>query len=429
MSDGDSLRQREAEKPSRWWIFLILSLGLHFVVFHEAEWMRRAMAKWSESLPSWARSALEAPSPLADAPDEKPKPAEEETDVEMNLSFVEVDPLAVTQDAPEKTPLYSTVNSLAGNPEMPEKPSDKPKFDGQQEVMIRTFDNPRPPEMPLLKPDPSPGPLVPEPAAPAVPVTQVLPEVDRSKPVEPLLAPIPIQPKPEPKVEKKPEVKVEPRPVPTPPAELPPKAEVAKAPQEKPQTPEAGPKPGDLAMARPSPRAVVEAPTPTPAQPLPVTPALTVGPTEVAPAEAPRPRRPRTLSQARAQKGILAGEKMKQEGGVSRLSIVPSLDVKASPFGSYDGHMIFAIQQRWYRLLDDNHYALERVGKVVVRFVLNSDGTITQLRRVHTEVGETLGFICEGAIIEPAPYEPWPAEMRKAVGSDTRELTFTFFYN
>ena len=147
------------------------------------------------------------------------------------------------------------------------------------------------------------------------------------------------------------------------------------------------------------------------------------------PAEAPaKPARPRSLAEARANRGILVGETMKQEGGVSRLNIVPSLDVRSSPFGNYDAAMIYIVQQAWFALLDEARFTYERSGKVVLRFKLRADGSITDLKTLESEVGDTLAFLCETAIIKPQPFARWPADMRREVGSDTREITWTFHY-
>jgi hypothetical protein len=143
----------------------------------------------------------------------------------------------------------------------------------------------------------------------------------------------------------------------------------------------------------------------------------------------PKVVRPRTLAEARANKGIVVGEAMKQDGGVSRLSIVPSLDVKASPFGIYDATMIYVISSAWYALLDEARFTFERSGKVTIRFTLHADGTISDLKTLESEVGDTLAFMCETAIIKPQPFDKWPPNMRREVGADTREITFTFHYN
>ncbi|MGB7768266.1 MAG: hypothetical protein WBN22_05360 [Verrucomicrobiia bacterium] len=155
---------------------------------------------------------------------------------------------------------------------------------------------------------------------------------------------------------------------------------------------------------------------------------LTLGnPPEKQPEEQTQPR-PRTLKQALAQQHRLPGLKMKQAGGVHREALVPSLDVKATPFGAYDAAFIQAVTQRWYDLLDSRQFARDRSGKVVLRFHLNYDGRISDMMVVQNTVGDLLGYVCQKAVMDPAPYAQWPADMREMVGLDYREITFTFYY-
>jgi len=137
--------------------------------------------------------------------------------------------------------------------------------------------------------------------------------------------------------------------------------------------------------------------------------------------------KPRTLAQARAQKNMLAGEKVQQDGGAKIRGRV-AFDVKATPFGSYDAAFIAAVQQRWYDLLDTSHFA-QKSGKVVLEFRLMYDGRITDMKMSDNDVGELLGLLCERAVLDPAPYAPWPSDMRRLVGHNYREVTFTFYYN
>ena len=142
--------------------------------------------------------------------------------------------------------------------------------------------------------------------------------------------------------------------------------------------------------------------------------------------------RPRTLREAQArqqQRTGLVGEKMKQEGGVERHAVTSSLDVRATPFGAYDRAIIEAVQNRWYYLLDSGDFARERTGKVVLEFHLNYDGRITDMKVVENTVNELLGLLCQKAILDPAPYDKWPSDMRRMVGADYREVRFTFYYN
>lgn len=166
-----------------------------------------------------------------------------------------------------------------------------------------------------------------------------------------------------------------------------------------------------------------------PQPPAPEQPHVVVDPGELMlakNAETPPATRPQKLSQVKPH--TLPGLKMMQNGGVARVALAPSLDVKASPYGQYDQKFIEAVQQRWYDLLDSQMFALDRTGKVVLRFHLNYDGTISDMTVVENTVGELLGHVCEDAIHDPAPYAPWSDEMRHQIGNTSREITFTFYY-
>jgi outer membrane biosynthesis protein TonB len=196
--------------------------------------------------------------------------------------------------------------------------------------------------------------------------------------------------------------------MPSPPPDKPepaPEPVAANPPQPKPAEPERPQPRGDLALAKPTP-----APEPTPAEP------------------APRPRA-RTLVEARTRQGLMTGEKMRQEGGVRRRALMSSLDVKATPFGAYDAAVIAAIQKRWYDLLDESSFA-PRTGKVAIEFRMHYDGRITDLKIVEVEpgVGELLALYCRRAISDPAPFAPWPSDMRRMIGRDYRDVKFSFFY-
>jgi hypothetical protein len=139
--------------------------------------------------------------------------------------------------------------------------------------------------------------------------------------------------------------------------------------------------------------------------------------------------RPRTIKQAHEQQSHqLPGQQMKQEGGTRRPALVSSLDVKATPFGAYDAAFIEAVTQRWYDLLDSRQFAMDRSGKVTLRFHLNYDGSIADMKVLGNTVGDVLGYVCQKAVTDPAPFAPWPAEMRRMIGENYREITFTFYY-
>ena len=166
--------------------------------------------------------------------------------------------------------------------------------------------------------------------------------------------------------------------------------------------------PGDLTLAKPS---------PTPRK-------------EDGDANEAKPARPRTIREALAQlqDNRLPGEKMRQDGGVSRHNRVASLDTKATPFGAYDAALVEAISQRWFTLLDQREYASDSRGKVVLQFRLHYNGRITDMNVAETTVSEVLGLICKKAVLDPAPFATWPSDMRRTLG-DPRNIQFTFYYN
>ena len=141
--------------------------------------------------------------------------------------------------------------------------------------------------------------------------------------------------------------------------------------------------------------------------------------------------RPRTIKQAlaRQQRDRVPGQKMKQDGGVARHADVSMVDARGTSFGAYDQAFIEAVSQRWYDLLDNIRYDGYQHGKVVLRFHLNYDGRITEMKLSESTVGEMLGLLCQKAVLDPAPFEKWPREMRLAVGRDSRPIQFTFYYN
>ena len=147
-------------------------------------------------------------------------------------------------------------------------------------------------------------------------------------------------------------------------------------------------------------------------------------PSRVAPQEQ---QRPRTLRQALAQMHPLPSEMMKQEGGVRRHAIAPSLDVKVTGFSDYDRRFIEAVTQRWYDLLESQKFTLDRRGKVVLQFHLNYDGSVTDMKIAENTVGDLLGYVCQKAIMDNAPFERWPTNMRLELG-DQCNVQFTFYY-
>jgi hypothetical protein len=141
----------------------------------------------------------------------------------------------------------------------------------------------------------------------------------------------------------------------------------------------------------------------------------------------PTHKRPNTLVEAKMREA-LSGHKMKEDGGVKRHLRLDSLDTRATAFGEYDRQLIEAIQKRWFNILESKEFTRDRAGRVVVEFNLNSDGRITDMRVVENTVDDLLAYVCERAVLEPAPYAVWPMDMRKVLDTDKRDVRFTFYY-
>ena len=141
-----------------------------------------------------------------------------------------------------------------------------------------------------------------------------------------------------------------------------------------------------------------------------------------------KPERPRTLREALAQQpNKLAGQQMQQDGGVRRRNFSSSLDALSTSFGGYDRAVIEAVSQRWYDLLDSQQFASDRTGHVTVTFRLNQDGSVTELKIATNTVGDLLGYVCQAAVEQAAPFGKWPSDMKLKFGT-YREITFTFYY-
>jgi hypothetical protein len=195
-------------------------------------------------------------------------------------------------------------------------------------------------------------------------------------------------------------VPLQPTPTPTPPA--PPAPEPVAEAKAKPAE-----KPGDLTMAKPE-------PDPQPKRD---------------DGQEPKPRA-RTIKEALARRepNRLPSQKSQQEGGVKHRLEIASLDAKATPFGTYDEALVEAISQCWFNLLDQQNYAADYRGKVVLQFRLHQDGRVSDVREAENTAGTVPGVICQAAVDKPNPYPPFPSDMRRTVG-ETRSIQFTFFYN
>lgn len=139
-------------------------------------------------------------------------------------------------------------------------------------------------------------------------------------------------------------------------------------------------------------------------------------------------KRPRRLAEVNRTNPALAGPPQRQQGGVERKASLSSIDVKSTSFGDYDRALVHAIENRWHGLLRKRGFVMDS-GKVVLTFRLHANGRVSNLRVQEYTVNEVLSLICQQAVLDPAPYRPWPSDMRRMIGVDYRDVKFTFYYN
>ena len=362
--------------PSKWFrqfksplgIALLVSLLLHLYVWLMAVLVQAALQNgW---LPRWLEKAVQPvaanilPVLKTNGTNTPVKPPESWQ--EIPLQFVEIDPATTSEDAPEQTPYFSTANTRAANPNPTPSQQSRPRVDGTRQNALKTFDTPRPAE-------------------------KAVPQQAKASPTAPEEA----QQR---------------------------KAQEAREAQTKVEAPSVAP--GETLQAKATPQTTqLEKPSNQPPQP-----AQEAQQAQTEQTATPKRRSPKRLSEVMPIRGSVVGEKMKQEGGVNRMAVESSLDVKSSPLGDYHYRMVIAVQQQWYRLLEERRYALERIGKVVISFDLHSDGTVSGLTTKNSDVGEVLSFLCELSVLQPAPFGRWPPEIRRTIGGDVIPVTFTFNY-
>ena len=161
--------------------------------------------------------------------------------------------------------------------------------------------------------------------------------------------------------------------------------------------PKTAPPPGPgKAAARPVPKA---APAPTPADP-------------------DRPR-------ASIPSGT-AGLLLRNSVGVNRVGAV-AIDARFSQYGDYTQRMLEAIQSSWWSIIERSQFEGVNRGRVTVRFRLHRDGTVTDATILSNEVTRVMSLACKDAVMAPAPYDAWRADMVALYG-ESDIVTINFYY-
>ena len=164
------------------------------------------------------------------------------------------------------------------------------------------------------------------------------------------------------------------------------------------------------------------APVKAPPPPGPGKSAAQPSPTPAPVPVAANPDRPRA-SVPSGTYGLL----LRRPVGVNRAGTI-AVDARFSNYGDYTQRMMEAIQSSWWSIIERSRFESVTRGNVIVRFRLHRDGTVTDAQVLGTEVTRVMTLACKDAVMAPAPYDIWRADMVAMYGeSDT--VTINFIYH
>lgn len=121
-----------------------------------------------------------------------------------------------------------------------------------------------------------------------------------------------------------------------------------------------------------------------------------------------------------------AGLLLRNSVGVNRAGAV-AIDARFSQYGDYTQRMLEAIQSSWWSIIERSQFEGVNRGRVTVRFRLHRDGTVTDATILSNEVTRVMSLACKDAVMAPAPYDAWRADMVALYG-ESDIVTINFYY-
>jgi outer membrane biosynthesis protein TonB len=121
-----------------------------------------------------------------------------------------------------------------------------------------------------------------------------------------------------------------------------------------------------------------------------------------------------------------AGLLLRNSVGVNRAGAV-AIDARFSQYGDYTQRMLEAIQSSWWSIIERSQFEGVQRGRVTVRFRLHRDGTVTDALILSNEVTRVMSLACKDAVMAPAPYDVWRADMVAMFG-ESDIVTINFYY-
>ena len=128
---------------------------------------------------------------------------------------------------------------------------------------------------------------------------------------------------------------------------------------------------------------------------------------------------------AESQPGFKTHEQKTKQTGKFSFGRRPTLDVEATPMGTYQAIVYRAIGEQWYRQCDLNRDLIV-TGTVRIRILINKNGKISFMRQTSrvgaSEVQKSFTFLA----IKLARLPAMPPEVRSMLVGDSLEMYFDF---
>lgn len=179
--------------------------------------------------------------------------------------------------------------------------------------------------------------------------------------------------------------------------------------------------PGRPVTPEPVVPAVVPLATPTPAPP------QELARLETAPALRARPETPRKEQRPlQPEPGYRQQrEQTKIDGGISNRENRPGADVLSTPRGKYKKQVGDAVGSRWYRYVQSLRDMVDS-GEVVVKFYVDPDGGVHDIKVVSNTGNSGLANICVRSVAE-AKLPPLPDELYPFLRDGRYEIEYRFY--
>jgi outer membrane biosynthesis protein TonB len=101
---------------------------------------------------------------------------------------------------------------------------------------------------------------------------------------------------------------------------------------------------------------------------------------------------------------------------------------KTLTFKGYDQKLVSQIETQWNSLLQKEPIISDDAGEVIVKFRLHDDGRVSDIE-LAGKTNSIFAPVCVEAVKNCSPFAKWSNDMRFMVGTNYREINFTFYFN